>query len=114
VSRTDQEEPLRPLVFAILLALIDQDRHGYGIMKAVNEQLGRRAVLGPGTLYRTLAELRDDGLIDHTEAPPGSDPRRRYYRITEHGRRSARIEARRMASWVEMARSRRLLAGDAE
>ncbi len=102
-------EPLRPLVFAILLALNEQHRHGYGIMKVVNRQLRRRALLGPGTLYRTLKELREEGLIDYASAPADADSRRRYYRITAQGRRTARLEAIRMAAWVDVARAGRLL-----
>ncbi len=110
-SRKDRgdPEPLKPLDFAILLALNEQDRHGYGIMKVVNQQLRRRALLGPGTLYRTLKELREEGLIDHASAPVDADPRRRYYRITPQGRRAAHLEATRMAAWVDVARAGRLL-----
>jgi len=68
-------------------------------------------VLGPGTLYRTLKELRDDGLIDYAKAPADADSRRRYYTITAEGRKAARAEAARMAGWVEAARSGRLLRG---
>jgi DNA-binding PadR family transcriptional regulator len=102
-------EPLRPVVFAILVALNEESRHGYSVMKVVNERMKRRAVLGPGTLYRTLKELRDDGLIEYAPAPRAADPRRRYYTITVKGREAARTEAARMALWVEAARESRLL-----
>jgi DNA-binding PadR family transcriptional regulator len=108
-----EAEPLRPVVFAILVSLNDQNQHGYGIMKRVNEQLRRRALLGPGTLYRILKELRDDGLIDYATTPAGADARRRYYSITPEGRRVARNEASRMAAWVEVARDGRLLDAEA-
>jgi DNA-binding PadR family transcriptional regulator len=111
LERPDEVEPLRPLVFAILVALNERDTHGYGIMKVVNEQLQRRALLGPGTLYRTLKELRDDGLIAHARAPAGADSRRQYYRITPKGRGIARLEAERMAEWVDVARAGQLLEG---
>lgn len=106
---TDAQLPLRPLVFEILVALNEEHRHGYGIMKTVNERMGRRAVLGPGTLYRTLKELRTEGLIDYAPSRADADPRRRYYRITPDGRRVARAEALRMAELVEAARSNGLL-----
>ena len=111
MSRTQGTEPLRPVVFAILIALNEESQHGYGIMKVVNEQMGRRAVLGPGTLYRTLKELRDDGLIEYAKSPTDADARRRYYRITTEGRQVARTEAARMADWVDLARRGRLLRG---
>ena len=105
--------PLRPLVFAILLALNEQDRHGYGIMKVVNARLRRRALLGPGTLYRTLKELREASVIAYAAASEDADPRRRYYQITAQGRRVARQEASRMEAWVEAARASRLLGFEA-
>ena len=110
-SRKDTGEPapLKPLDFAILLALNEQNRHGYAIMKVVNQRLRRRVLLGPGTLYRTLKELREEGLIDYTSGPADADSRRRYYRITAQGRRTARLEASRMAAWVDVARAGRLL-----
>jgi DNA-binding PadR family transcriptional regulator len=104
-------DPLRPVVFAILIALNDESKHGYGIMKIVNERMGRRAVLGPGTLYRTLKELRDEGLIEYAPSPTEGDARRRYYMITAKGRRTARAEAERMADWVDLAKRGRLLQG---
>lgn len=106
-----EPEPLRPVVFAILVALSDESKHGYGIMKTVNEQMGRRAVLGAGTLYRTLKELREEGLIEYAPTPTDADARRRYYRLTVEGRQAARAEAARMASWVDLARKGRLLQG---
>jgi DNA-binding PadR family transcriptional regulator len=112
MTNQDEFEPLRPLVFAILIALNDVSSHGYGIMKVVNERMQRRAVLGPGTLYRTLKELRDDGLIAYAPAPTDADSRRRYYKITAKGRQVARAEAIRMAQWVETAREGRLLRGE--
>ena len=79
----------------------------------MNEQLRRSALLGPGTLYRVLKELRDGSFIDHAATPAGADARRRYYRITPRGRRVARDEAARMAAWVEVAREGRLLDAEA-
>ena len=104
-------EPLRPVVFAILVALHEESKHGYGIMKMVNDEMGRRAVLGPGTLYRTLKELRQQGLIDHAPSPKQADPRRRYYRLTAAGRQAARAEADRMAELLDVAKRSRLMVG---
>ena len=99
-------EPLRPLIFQILLLLNESEMHGYGIMRAINERAGRNVILGPGTLYRTLKELRDEGLIEET---PAADDRRRVYRLSDDGQRAARGEAERMATIVDRARAGRLI-----
>lgn len=103
------ELPLRPLTFAVLLAVGEQHRHGYAIMQTVNQRLRGPGLVGPGTLYRTLKEMREEGWIEYVEAPPATDARRRYYGITAAGRRLAAAEAARMESWVEAAREQRLL-----
>ncbi len=99
-------EPLRPLIFQILLLLNESELHGYGIMQAINERAGRNVILGPGTLYRTLKELRDEGFIEES---PAADDRRRVYRLSDAGERAARGEAERMAAIVERARAGRLI-----
>lgn len=96
-------EPLRPVVFAILLSLEEEERHGYAVMQAVNERLGRRALLGPGTLYRTLKELREQDWIERTERTDPHDERRQIYRITAAGRDAARHEAERLRDLVRQA-----------
>ncbi len=106
--------PLKPVDFLVLLSLETRDRHGYGLMQVANRQLRRRALLGPGTLYRTLKELREDGLIAYAPAPADADSRRHYYQITPQGRRAARLEASRMAAWVDVARAGRLLEVEVE
>lgn len=93
--------PLRPVVFAIFLVLRAAPLHGYGIMQRVNQRLGRNALLGPGTLYRTLKELRDEGLIRRAEAPDDEeepDARRHYYGLTDLGESVVGAEARRVAA----------------
>jgi len=104
--------PLTPAVFHILLALVDADRHGYGIAKEVSARTDDTVRLGPGTLYGTLTRLADAGLV---EERPGRgrasvDDRRRYYRITALGRDVARAEAQRLASLVAVARAKALIA----
>jgi DNA-binding PadR family transcriptional regulator len=101
-----EPEPLRPLVFQILLLLNEVELHGYAIMQELNERAGRSVILGPATLYRTLKELRDAGLI---EEAPSDDDRRRIYRLTDEGERTARAEARRMEAMVERARAGHLI-----
>lgn len=106
--------PLSALDFHVLLVLARQDLYGYAIMKAVEEQSGGRLCPEIGSLYRVLARLMEEGLVDETDAPdePGSHPgrRRRYYRLTRLGARVARAEAVRLGEVLEVARSVDLLA----
>jgi DNA-binding PadR family transcriptional regulator len=106
----DSVLPLTPISFEILLALLDGERHGYAILQAVEARLPATLPLRTGTVYRALARLLDEELIERS-AGEGSedDPRRRYYRITTHGRAVARAEARRLADQVDAARAHRLL-----
>jgi DNA-binding PadR family transcriptional regulator len=103
--------PLTPIAFEILLALVEEDRHGYAILQAVDGRLRGKLPLRTGTLYRALARLVEDGLIEELESAPGTDERRRTYRITRHGRTLMRAEAERLADQVAAARSRKLLPG---
>lgn len=105
--------PLRPVVFEILLMLNEAPRHGYGIMKEVGERTGGRTILGPGTLYRTLKEMRNLNLVEPASSSPEreSDERRFYYEITPFGQRVAAAEATRMEALVGVARSGKLISG---
>ena len=106
---SDSALPLTPISFEILLALLQGDLHGYAILQAVEARLTGKLPLRTGTIYRALARLMDEGLIDRTHATDDEDPRRRYYRITALGRATAKAEARRLADQVEAARAHRLL-----
>lgn len=102
--------PLRPAVFHILLALSARDLHGLGIADEVERASDGVMELGPGTLYRSLSEMVDAGLI-HAADPPaeGTDPRRKYYRLSASGRRLLVEEAARLRRLVEAARDRKVL-----
>jgi DNA-binding PadR family transcriptional regulator len=103
--------PLQPATFHILIALADEERHGYAILQEVAERTGGRVRLGAGTLYRTIQRLLEQGLLVETTerpAPELDDERRRYYRITPLGAAVVRAEARRLSQMVEMARARGL------
>jgi DNA-binding PadR family transcriptional regulator len=106
---SDSALPLTPISFEILLALLQGDLHGYAILQAVESRLTGKLPLRTGTIYRALARLMDEGLIERTAAVEDGDPRRRYYRITAQGRTTAKAEARRLADQVEAARAHRLL-----
>lgn len=106
--------PLTPAVLHILLALADGERHGYGIMKEVEGRTGGGMRLGPGTLYGSIKRMLADGLIEESDERPDpemDDQRRRYYRITDFGRRVAGAEAGRLAGLVATAREKKLLGG---
>jgi DNA-binding PadR family transcriptional regulator len=101
--------PLTPAVLHILLSLSSEARHGLGIAADVKEFTAGRSLLGPGTLYGTIKRLLDAELIEDLESPGGDadDPRRRYYRITELGRRTLELETEGLASIVGTAMRRR-------
>jgi DNA-binding PadR family transcriptional regulator len=117
VRRTEEVRdllPLTPAVLHILLALADEERHGYGIMREVEGRTGGQTRLGPGTLYGSIKRMLADGLIEESDERPDpamDDQRRRYYRITDFGRRVAGAEAERLSGLVETARARKLLPG---
>jgi DNA-binding PadR family transcriptional regulator len=103
--------PLTPVAFEILLALADEEQHGYSIMREVGRRSGGTVTLHPGTLYRALARLLESGLIeelDQRPAPANDDERRRYYRMTDRGRAVARAEAQRLEGQLAAARARLL------
>ncbi len=105
--------PLKPLVFHALLALKDQESHGYGIKKAVAERTNGMIDLEPGTLYRLMARLLKQALIEQSNrrpAPEADDERRRYYRISPLGRQVLAAEAARMAELLDDESVRALTA----
>ena len=108
--------PLTPAVFNILLALVDGEKHGYGIMLEVEANTKGRVVLGPGTLYGSIKRMLAAGLIEESDEradPELDDERRRYYRLTGLGRRVLGLEAERLAAQVRLAREKRILASEA-
>ena len=103
--------PLTPAMFHILLALADKERHGYDIMREVDERTEGKMRLGPGTLYGSIKRMLKDELIEELdERPDLDDERRRYYRLTDFGYRLAVAEAERLARLVKTARNKKLLS----
>ena len=105
--------PLSPAMFHILLALADQERHGYDIMREVDERTEGQMRLGPGTLYGSIKRMLKDRLIQEIDERPDpelDDERRRYYRLTDLGYRIAVAEARRLENLVKSARTKKLLS----
>lgn len=106
MARPDPRDrlPLTHVVYHVLLSLSGASRHGYGIIKDVAERTEGRLELEAGTLYGAIKRLRDEDLIAETDTPPDEDQRRRYYRLTEHGRRVLRAESARLSELVGYAR----------
>ena len=103
---------LSPVALDHLLALADEERHGYGIMLDVASQTGNALQLGPGTLYGCLKRMLAAGLVEESDERPDpalDDERRRYYRMTVLGQRVVRAEAERLAGAVIAAKAK--LAG---
>ena len=108
--------PLPAATFHILLAVADQDRHGYAIIQDVATRTDGELKLSAGTLYRSIQRMLDQGLLVETRERPDpdeDDERRRYYRITPLGAAVARAEARRLSQLVRMARARGFAPGRA-
>jgi DNA-binding PadR family transcriptional regulator len=106
--------PLPSAAFQILLALVDEDLHGYGIMRQVEDQSEGRMRLGPGTLYSSIKTLVEATLIEEIDARADAklgEGRRRYYRLTSAGRKLVRSEAERIADLLRVARSKKILRG---
>jgi DNA-binding PadR family transcriptional regulator len=108
----DRHLPLKPLVFQVLLALADGERHGWSLVRDV-QQRGGFARIMPGNFYRTLRAMLADALIEESPDRPSADEddeRRRYFRLTRLGEAVAAAEARRLEAVVVEARAKRLLA----
>jgi DNA-binding PadR family transcriptional regulator len=92
--------------FHILMAVAEDDRHGYAIIQDVTARTDGKLKLSPGTLYRSIQRMLEQGLIEETTdrpAPELDDERRRYYRITVFGRAVAKAETQRLAQLVKLA-----------
>lgn len=97
ISIMDICEPLKPAVLHILIALAEQDRHGYAVMQSVREQTGGAIPLRTGSLYRHLSSLLDAGWVTEVPGPAADDPRRgAYYRLTDSGRDALAAEKQRL------------------
>ena len=107
----DRLLPLSPQQFEILLALCDQDLHGYGIIRDVSDRTDGRLRLGTGALYTAIARLVTLGLIRETDRRDETDARRRYYALTRLGRRTLTAEAARLEALLAKARRKGIRAG---
>ena len=101
--------PLTPALFHVLLSLADGEKHGYAILKEVEQRTSGSVILSTGTLYGIVKRLLADGLIRQSAA--GSDERRTAYRLTAFGRKVALAEAERLRDLVVSAQAKKLLTG---
>ncbi|HUE88235.1 MAG TPA: helix-turn-helix transcriptional regulator [Vicinamibacterales bacterium] len=104
-------KPLTPAIVHILLALADDDRHGYGIMQEVARLTDGAVHMGPGTLYGTIKRLLAGRFIEEADERPDpelDDERRRYYRLTPLGRRALAAETGRVAALISAARAKKV------
>ena len=100
--------PLPPATLHILMALAEEDRHGYAIIQDVERRTDGEVRLSAGTLYRSIQRMLEQGLLVETHerpAPEEDDERRRYYRITPFGAAVARAETRRLTELLRLARA---------
>ena len=98
--------PLSTPVFQILLALGDQQLHGYAIIQEFERKTGQAKALLPGSLYNTIARMLKAGLIEEPKVRPGGkgdDERRRYYQVTVLGKAVARAESERLRALLHTA-----------
>jgi DNA-binding PadR family transcriptional regulator len=101
------ELPLTPALFHVLLSLADGEKHGYAILKEVEQRTEGSVSLSTGTLYGIIKRLLAGGMI--RESAAGSDHRRTAYRLTPFGRKVALAEAERLRDLVKSAHAKKLL-----
>ena len=98
---------LPQVAFSILVALSLKPRHGYEIMKQVEEDSGEKIKLGPGALYTSIKQLHEHGLIEEVHAE--TDARRRHYRLTTLGQQILHAELQYYEAAIKLARQRSIL-----
>ena len=104
--------PLKPVDFHLLLALVDGPLHGYALAKCMREESEGQVQMMPGNLYSVIRRLHREGWVTETaERPDGDDQRRRYFALTDTGRRLLAAEGRRMARMANSVRRRLRNAG---
>src|SRR5262245_21916737 len=104
--------PLTPAMFHVLVAMADEPRHGYAIIKDVSARTDGRVELGTGTLYGIIKRLLAEGLAVESRTRPSAqddDERRKYYRLTPFGKRVVAAETDRLQAMVDAARATQML-----
>jgi DNA-binding PadR family transcriptional regulator len=104
--------PLTPIVFHMMLALADGEKHGYGIMRTVEAETEGRMQIRTGSLYGSIRRMIESGLIEETNERPDpelDDERRRYYGLTDFGRRVLATEAARIVQVMTVIQGKHIL-----
>jgi DNA-binding PadR family transcriptional regulator len=107
----EEHLPLTPAVSHILLALADGEKHGYAIMREVEETTDGQVTMGPGTLYGSIKRMLGAGLVEEADERPDpelDDQRRRYYRLSGLGEKVLSAEMARLDAVVKAARAKRV------
>ena len=86
-KRVKRYLPMTESAFYILLALTEP-RHGYGIIKQVEEMTSGRLKLGSGTIYGTLTKMQDDDMI----TVYADEKRKTIYEVTDIGKQILQLE----------------------
>ncbi|HYE86266.1 MAG TPA: hypothetical protein VEA16_07915 [Vicinamibacterales bacterium] len=117
-DRVDRFLPLKPLVLDVLLALAGGKRHGWSLIREIQQRDGGDRIL-PANFYRSLRALRDEGLIDEVRGEAtddrgeplelARDRRRQYFELSPLGAKVARAEVKRLEALVVDPRARKLL-----
>jgi DNA-binding PadR family transcriptional regulator len=104
--------PLTTLTYHILLALADHDRHGYSIIKEVEQRTGQSMQIETGALYHAIRRMRNEELIEPApavEQESRAHSRRRTYRLTKWGRNVLAAESARLRQLVDIAEAKQVL-----
>src|SRR5262245_27454875 len=109
-DRVERFLPLKPFVLDVLLELADERRHGWSLIRSIQQRDGGDRIL-PANFYRTLRALRDERLIEEVKNGSNgeSGERRQYFELTSLGARVARAEVKRLEALVVDPRARKLL-----
>lgn len=100
-----------PAALYVLVALSRGPRHGLGIADEVGRFTEGAVTLGPGTLYRVLRDLSEEGRIRRVRSPEEAHPHRKYYELTDSGRRTLRDALDELESLAAVARRGLGMAG---
>jgi DNA-binding PadR family transcriptional regulator len=100
--------PLTEVAFYMLLTLASGPRHGYAILKDVQELSGGRIILSTGTLYGAIKRLVEQGWIERIECdlPDETGRPKKDYQLTDIGQRIFKAELNRMKKLVAIAQIR--------